>query len=90
MATNYLVCSVYDQGTETFVRPVFLRGRGEALRMFEDQVNRPEAENPMFNHPGDFQLFVLGTWDDESGRFVGKEIPEKIVDGSSVSRKDVK
>lgn len=81
-----MVC-VYDLRSLLFGRPAFVRTRGEALRGFQDEVNRvgsPDAPNQLNAHPGDFQLFYVATFDDISGSFVCPNIPEKIADASSM------
>lgn len=65
-----IVCAVRDSASELFGQPIFVPGRGLAVRGLEDEVNRsaPPQENPVFHHPEQFTLYELGTFDDVTGR----------------------
>ena len=41
-----------------------------AIRMFADSVNKPDT--PLAQHPEDYQLFFIGTRDDETGDLESK------------------
>jgi len=82
-----LVLSVFDKSAQVFGRPVLVRSQPEAIRSFESQVresSRPDYPNPLNTHPSDFALYVLGTFDDEAGRFENLDLPVRLVEGSSV------
>lgn len=82
------VVSVYDVGVGAYGRPVFVRSKGEAVRSFMDELNKPHSEqmpNQMRAHPQDFQLYFLGEFDDETGRFVDPpEQPLRIAEGANL------
>lgn len=63
------VVSVMDNALGAYGRPIFVQSKGVALRSFIDEVNRSGADNQMNQHPGDFALYVLGFFDDETGAF---------------------
>lgn len=66
----HLVFCVYDVKAEVFGMPIFQRTKGEALRTFETEVNRPES---MLNkHPEDYSLFLVGTYNQETGELVAQ------------------
>lgn len=65
----WTVVSIKDTVVGAFNRPFLCRGRGEAMRMFTDEVNRNDAQNPLFGHPKDFELWFLGVWDDVTCKF---------------------
>lgn len=80
-----VIVSVRDAKMEAFGRPVFVTTVGGAIRSFDDEVNRDERDNQMFAHPEDFQLYQLGTFDDNTGEF--KSImPKLLVSGNEVKR----
>lgn len=62
-----IVVCVKDVAIAAFLRPFVVRHRGEAVRMFTDEVNRMDKDNPLNAHTKDFELFVLGSFDDETG-----------------------
>lgn len=60
-----LTYSVRDSKAERYISPFYAPTRAVAQRMFETAANTP-GEN--FNaHSGDFTLFEIGTFDDETG-----------------------
>lgn len=77
------VCAVFDTASGVYARPIFVASVGVGVRMFTDEVNRVAVDNVMNQHPGDFQLFHLATFDDVRGVFemVGKS---RLVTGSDV------
>lgn len=63
------VCSVYDRASQLFGQPIFVPSTGVAIRSFSDEVARKGDDNPIAKHPEDYELFHLGTFDDERGTF---------------------
>lgn len=74
---------VRDRATVQFGTPMFLVSPGQAIRSFTDEVNRAAADNQIFMHPDDFDLYFLGTWDTDTGLF-DSHVPEQIAIGKSV------
>ncbi|QXP44315.1 MAG: nonstructural protein [Arizlama microvirus] len=68
------VVAVYDSAVHSYGQPFFVPAVGAALRSFIDEVNRAAPDNMLYQHPEDYELFVLATFDDEAGIF---EIPEE-------------
>lgn len=64
-----IIFSVRDRAAETFGAPFLVTGRGQALRSFQDEINRADAANPLFSHPADFDLYELGFWEDSTGAY---------------------
>ena len=60
------VVSVYDSAAGAYNRPFYVPSTGLAVRSFRDEVNRKAEDNTMYNHPGDYTLELLGTFDDSS------------------------
>lgn len=80
----YAVVSVRDTMADAFGRPIFTQSVGVAIRSFSDEVNRVDVQNEMNKHPEDFELFELGTFDDNTGRFVLYDKPKSLVVGKQV------
>lgn len=72
------IFSIRDSAASSYGRPFFLPSVGVALRTFGDEVNRADLNNPMYQHPEDFELFHLGEFNDESAEFSVFKIPEQI------------
>ncbi|QXP08448.1 MAG: nonstructural protein [Arizlama microvirus] len=67
--SKLIVCAVFDSAVQAYSRPFYVPALGAAVRSFTDETNRSAADNPLFQHPADFDLRVLATFDEESGVF---------------------
>ena len=63
--------AVFDSAVQGFGRPIFGQSVGQVVRSFSDEVNRNAPDNPYFKHPEDYELRLLGQFDDETGRVEG-------------------
>jgi len=73
----FVVC-VKDRAADVFNRPFFVPHRNVAIRDFTDEVNRVAVDNQLNKHPDDFDLYLLGEFDDSKGAFVNNE-PQVLV-----------
>lgn len=64
---KYIVCAIRDSALDAFGVPMFMASKGQAIRSFSDECNRPESA--IAKHPSDFELFFLGTFVDEDADF---------------------
>lgn len=64
-----IVCAARDSAMGGFAQPMFVPAVGVALRSFTSEVNRKAPDNILSQHPGDFELWVIAEYDDESGEF---------------------
>jgi len=76
--------AVFDRAAQAYGRPMFLPSLGVGIRSFTDEVNRVDKDNQLFNHPDDFDLFHLGTFDDVTGDFTILELPNLVAIGKQV------
>lgn len=60
---------VRDTKTAMYGTPMFLVSPGQALRSVSDEVNKGEATSLLFQHPEDFELFHLGSFDSSTAVF---------------------
>lgn len=80
-----LTCvSIYDKAAAAYMRPWFAQAQGVAIRQFTDEVNRSAQDNPLWMHPADYDLYLLGTWDDATGEFTLLAKPELVLNGRQV------
>lgn len=68
------VFSIFDDKAKAFVNPFFMPHNGLALRALSDVVQ--DKNTNISRHPGDFSLYILAEFDDNSGEFVSLERPE--------------
>lgn len=80
------VMSVFDGKVGAFGTPMFTMSIGASERGFSDEVNRSDPNNTLFNHPEDFILYHLGSWNDDDGRFQENVPPVLIASGVNVKR----
>jgi len=78
------LCSVKDRAADAYGRPMFVPSVGVAIRSFSDEINRQDADNQLYNHPDDFDLYELGEFDDNSGKFALHEEPKLLSLGKQV------
>lgn len=68
------IVSVRDSAVEAFMNPFVVPATGAAVRSFKDEVNRKDAGNAMNKHPDDYELYVLGTFDERTGAIAPCEL----------------
>lgn len=73
------VCAVRDSAADAFGRPFVVPTLGLATRSFIDEVANPQSA--FHSHPGDYTLFELGSFDDNTGKFESLESPRQIMRG---------
>jgi hypothetical protein len=62
-----LAFSFFDSKAGFFSSPFFYPHRGQALRTAIDLGS--DLSTQIGRYPGDFSLYEVGTWDDQSGQF---------------------
>jgi len=77
------VVSVKDRAADVFNRPFFVPHRNVAIRDFTDEVNRVAGDNQLNKHPDDFDLYLLGEFDDSKGSFINND-PQVLVRAKDV------
>lgn len=83
--SKLVMCAVWDRAIEAYMRPFFVPHVGLALRSFTDEVKGNAAEGgPLRAHPEDFDLFELGTFNEEDACYVPLEAPRRIVRGQDL------
>lgn len=78
-----MIYAVRDRATDQFGNPMFLVASGQAIRSFTDEVNRADKDNQIFNHPDDFDLYELGSYETSTGLF-DVHVPEQVCIGKNV------
>jgi hypothetical protein len=80
----HYVCSVKDRAAEVFGRPFIVPHRNVAIRDFTDEVNRSANDNQLNKHSDDFDLYLLGEFNDNNGEFVFDGSPVVLVRAKDV------
>lgn len=84
-----IAVAVRDRAMNAYMRPFFVPATGAAIRSFGDEINRAADDNPMHNHPDDYDLYELGTFDEETGLLQPTEMPKQLAIGKQLSLKRV-
>lgn len=69
------VYAIRDAQVNSYSQPFYSPTHGSALRAFSDHVNDPQSAPN--KHPDDFNLYHLGTFNDETGQLVAVD-PTRI------------
>ncbi|QXP08540.1 MAG: nonstructural protein [Arizlama microvirus] len=77
-----LYMAIRDTKAEQFLPPFLVPTLGVAYRDVQDAVNRGQKENPLSSYPNDFELWQLGTFDDESGEIFSS--PQRLLNVASL------
>ena len=77
------IYAIKDRAADAFGRPFFCPTDGVAIRSFMDEVGRQDPENQLFQHPDDFDLYRLGSYDDSDGSF-SEPVPKLLTLGKQV------
>ena len=81
-----IIVTVRDRAADTFGPPWCTPAIGLAVRSFQEQVNRAAEDNMIYKHPEDFDLFQLGTYDDETATF-DVHLPKQVAVGKDMISK---
>lgn len=76
IATRDIVANLYSA-------PMFVPSIGGAIRAFGDECQREDPKNGLYMHPEHYELWELGTYDDNDGTF---DVPH---DGSHTQAKQI-
>lgn len=69
------IYAIYDQATEAYGQPFFVKSQGQAVRSFKEECENKESQ---FNkHPADYELWYIGEYDEETA-VITKNIPERV------------
>ena len=82
------IFAVRDRATDQYGTPMFLISEGQAICSFSDEVNRAAADNMLYSHPDDYDLFELGEFDTMTACFECHS-PAQIAIGKMVKVREV-
>lgn len=70
------VFAVYDKAVSLFLPPVFFRAEAEAVRALSVAM---KGEHAFAQSPNDYVLYELTEWSEESGSFLPRDEPPRLV-----------
>lgn len=75
-----ILFAVFDSSADVLTAPMMFRSEQEAVRSFQDGMKKNEHWN---QYPGDFSLFQIAYYDDETGIVTQtQDLPKKICSGT--------
>lgn len=78
------IYSIRDSKAEIFNQPIFQKTHGEAERNFQTLVK--DEKSMVSKYPEDFDLYYLGTYDDQTGLVKPLDTPQHIVKAISLKQ----
>lgn len=78
------VFTVYDSKALFYGVPFFMPTVGGAVRAFSDVCSDPQSM--IYKHPGDFSLYEIGEFDDQSGQLVAMSPFKLLGHGSDFAK----
>lgn len=76
--------AIRDQAMEAFMQPFFTNTTAQAERMFRDTAE--DDKSSMWKHPEDYDLYHLGTWDDNTGELLHQVNDKGEIEPRIISR----
>lgn len=80
------IVAIKDRASNGFGQPFFVAAIGQAIRSFQDEINRAAPDNDLNKHPDDFDLYQLGIFDDDTGSIEVMTPPMQIGIGKNFVR----
>lgn len=69
--------SIRDAKAESFNHPYFAKTHGEAERNFRELAN--DSQSMVCKYPDDYDLYYVGDYDTDSGKFKPTDTPQHII-----------
>lgn len=77
------IVAIRDIKADLWFNPIYVNSLGGAVRSFGDECTKPRENNPLAEHPEDYELYELGEWDERKGEFTILPRPSQIAAGSN-------
>lgn len=84
---THKIYSIRDQKAEYFTQPFYSKTHGEAERQFTTWCNDPQTA--MHKFPEDFDLYHIGTLDDQTGKIDSLDTPHHIVKAVQIKQTNI-
>lgn len=72
-----VILCVKDTAARVFGTPFVVQAAAQGVRGLRDEVNSSEAKSDLARHPDDFELYEIGSFDEDSGLI--EATPEPIL-----------
>lgn len=79
---KFQIFAIKDHALDAYMRPWYAQTIGQAIRMFQDEINNPQGE--MHKHADDYDLYHLGEWNEETAEFQNNGTPKQVARGKEL------
>ncbi len=66
------IFAIYDSKAEAYLQPFFSQNKATAIRQFTQATQ--DGGTPFNKNPGDYTLFAIGTWDEQTAEIEQDEV----------------
>lgn len=80
-----LMFAIRDSKVGAYMYEKFYRSRGEAIRSLT--LAAKDAQSMLSMCPSDYALYEIGSFDDQSGKFIPNDAPEFVVNAADLVEK---
>lgn len=80
------ILTVKDRALDIYNLPFVQTTVAQGVRGFTDEINSDPAKSGLAKHPDDYDLFIIGHYDDTTGIIWPLELPELVVRGKDLLR----
>lgn len=71
------IVAIKDGALDGYMQPWYVPSTGVAVRAFKDQIN--SQESPMSQHPEDYELYYIGTFNTDKGTIEYEDNAPKLL-----------
>lgn len=83
---NKPIFVVKDRAIDIFGQPFTQQTAAQAVRGFTDEINSDRSSSAVAQHPDDYDLYVVGHYDEQNGTLLPLDKPELVVRGKDLVR----
>lgn len=73
-----VIVSLKDTAARFFGNPFTVQAVSQAVRSLRDEVNSKESTSDVCKHPADFELYLIGHFNDDTGVITPMESPDLV------------
>jgi hypothetical protein len=73
-----VIVAIKDTAARVFGIPFVVQAAAQAVRSLRDEVNSTDSTSDVCKHPGDFELYQIASFDDDSGLVVPELSPQLL------------
>lgn len=72
------IFTIYDRAASIYGTPFYSHNKQTALRSVAAEINRDDPSSTLASSPADFDLYELGEYDQDTGRFETFDTPQFV------------